>query len=326
MEPVFSLLSPKAAARALGVSEASVKRWCDRGLLESTRTVGGHRKISTGEIVHFARVHGSLLAAPEQLALTFSHSTAEATSPDSALRFAEQLLAGDVLAARQTLFDRYLGGQPLSVLFDEVISIAFRIIGERWSRSLADIYQERRACHIVLSLFQELKQYLRAGLSGRLAIGGTVFGDDYEIPSAMAELVLRADRYQTQNLGTSVPFQSLANAVRDLKPQLFWLSVSHIGDEDDFVNDFADFNSVCVGCGTALVVGGRALTDAVRPRLVYTAYCDTMQQLATFTAHFRPPKSASQSRTQGLPPDIRVPNAMRRTNRKGTNKGRPPAT
>ena len=38
--------SPKEIAKALGVSQASIKRWVDRGLIEAEKTAGGHRRIS----------------------------------------------------------------------------------------------------------------------------------------------------------------------------------------------------------------------------------------------------------------------------------------
>ena len=39
-QPENEDLSPKQVALALGVSEASLKRWCDKGFLDSTRTAG----------------------------------------------------------------------------------------------------------------------------------------------------------------------------------------------------------------------------------------------------------------------------------------------
>lgn len=287
MTPNHSHLSPKSAARSLGVSESSVKRWCDQGLIESTRTAGGHRKITTAEIVHFAQQHGSLLASPDQLELALSHPRLASPSADSAIEFAGQLLTGDALTVRGTLITRFLNKEPLGVLFDELVTQAFRIIGERWSCSSADVYQERRGCQIILSLFADLKQYLRPGLPGQLAIGATTSDDQYELPSAMAELVLREQQFQTQNLGMGIPFHSLSTAVNDLRPRLFWLSVSHIADEATFVQGFKELSSACSAQGTVLVVGGRALNATLRPRLVYSAYCDTMQQLATLAGNLQ---------------------------------------
>ncbi|WP_010585743.1 MerR family transcriptional regulator [Schlesneria paludicola] len=321
MESTHSLLSPKSAALALGVSESSVKRWCDRGLIETIRTAGGHRKIATGEIIHFAQKHGSLLAAPERMVLSLPAVSAETSIADTATQFAEHLLAGDALAVRQILIGRFLRKEPLSLLFDNLITVAFRIIGARWSCSSADVYQERRGCSIVLDVFQELKEYLRPGLPRQFAIGATTTDDHYEIPSAMAELVLRTQRYQTQNLGTAIPFHSLAKAVKDLQPQLFWLSASHIADEADFIKGFEKLSSACSENETALVVGGRALSDAIRPRLVYSAYCDTMQQLATFAASVQRLKTGPNAAGRKRP--VRTPNAMRRGGDRNADKRRP---
>ena len=115
-----------------------------------------------------------------------------------------------------------------------------------------------------------------------LAIGGTIEGDLYSLPSAMVELVLRDAGFHATSLGTSIPFASLIKAVQETKPKLFWLSVSHIRDGLDFVAEFAALSQACTAAGTALVVGGRALTDDLRQRMTYSAYCDTMQHLEAF--------------------------------------------
>jgi MerR family transcriptional regulator, light-induced transcriptional regulator len=59
------LLSPKQVARALGVSESSLKRWCDQGLIATVRTAGGHRKMASAEVMRYIREHNLPLVSPE---------------------------------------------------------------------------------------------------------------------------------------------------------------------------------------------------------------------------------------------------------------------
>ena len=51
--PAGQLLSPKQVARALGVSESSLKRWCDKGLIPTERTAGGHRRLPLAGVLDF---------------------------------------------------------------------------------------------------------------------------------------------------------------------------------------------------------------------------------------------------------------------------------
>jgi methanogenic corrinoid protein MtbC1 len=199
-----------------------------------------------------------------------------------AQRLVDALLAGDELVARQIVFDLYLAKHSRSVIFDEVIAAAFREIGDRWECHEADVYQERRACEIALRVLFDLRRVQQVPERKWLATGGTTEGDQYSLPSAMAELVLRDAGFYAISLGTSIPFVSLVKAVQETKPKLFWLSVSHIREGLDFVAEFAALSQACTAANTALVVGGRALTEELRQRMTYSAYCDTMQHLEAF--------------------------------------------
>lgn len=282
MKNASDIISPKQVARAIGVSESSLKRWCDQGLIQSVRTAGGHRKMNIAEVLRYVREQNHKLVSPEILGLPPVSDHASTGVTHGAQRLVDALLAGDELVARQIVFDLYLAKHSRSVIFDEVIAAAFREIGDRWACHDAEVYQERRACEIALRVLFDLRRVQQVPEGKWLATGGTIEGDLYSLPSAMAELVLRDAGFYATSLGTSIPVFSLVKAVQETRPKLFWLSVSHIRDGLDFVTEFTALSQACVTAGTALAVGGRALTADLRTRMTYSAYCDNMQHLEAF--------------------------------------------
>lgn len=277
-----ALISPRQAARAIGVSESSLKRWCDRGLITTVRTVGGHRKMATSDVVRFLRERQGRVVAPEVLGLPPTSLKAELSLSRGGPLLAEALLTGDEDAARRIVFDLYLAKHSISAIGDSVIAQAFRIIGDRWACREADVYQERRGCEIVLRILHELRQTQSVPVNAWPAIGATFSGDYYSLPLTMTESVLRSVGFHATILGNSLPPESLVQAVCDLRPKLFFVSVSHIADEAKFSADFSRLSEECRVAETALVVGGRALNETLRPQLAYSAFCDTLKQLELF--------------------------------------------
>lgn len=229
---------------------------------------------------------------------------------DSRPRLVDALLAGDELVARQIVFDLYLAKHSRSVIFDEVFAAAFREIGDRWACHDVDVYQERRGCEIALNILFDLRRVQQVPDRKWLAIGGTIEGDQYSLPSAMAELVLRDCGFYATSLGTSIPFASLIKAVESTQPKLFWLSVSHIREGLDFVAEFSALSQACTAAGAALVVGGRALTEGLRQRMTYAAFCDTMQHLESFAQTLHRTLSSGPSPRQRTKP--RTPGRVQR--------------
>lgn len=302
MPSATDLISPKQAARALGVSESSLKRWCDRGLLQAVRTAGGHRKLPTADVLRFVREHQHRVIAPEVLGLPPTSEGAELGLTRGGLRLAEALLAGDEESARRIVFDLYLAKHSIAAIGDGVMARAFREIGDRWACREAEIYQERHGCEIVLRILHELRRSQIVPPGAPRAVGATLSGDPYSLPLTLAETVLRSVGFEAIMLGTSIPMESLLNAVRDLQPRLFFISVSHVADEERIVEEFARLSTACQTQGTALVVGGRMLSESLRPRLTYSAFCDTLQQLESFAAALarpskRPRRSSTTSRS-----------------------------
>lgn len=281
---VKELVTPKQVAQAIGVSESSVKRWCDQGLIPTIRTAGGHRRLPINAVLSYLRHSGQQLVAPEVLGLPPATIGASDWKLEREReRLIEALTSGNEQVCTQIIINLYLSRHSAGVICDEVLASAFHAIGDRWSCGDVAVYQERRSCELCLHILHELRRMV-APLpnDAPMAVGGTLDGDPYTLATAMAELTLRDVGWRASSLGNMLPFNTLRWAICELRPRLFWLSVSSIRDEAVFQSEFEKLYETASEQGTALVVGGAALTEDVRRRLRYSSFCDTFQQLDAF--------------------------------------------
>jgi methanogenic corrinoid protein MtbC1 len=281
------LLTPKQVARAIDVSESSVKRWCDKGVIPTQYTAGGHRRITMPGLIEFLRGCKYELVHPEALGLPPTSGQTTRVIERAREQLTEALIAGDEPRCRQIAIDLYLAEHSVSIICDDVFAAAFREIGDRWACGDAEVYQERRGCEISLRVLHELRSLLPTpSADAPLAIGGAASGDQYSLSTTMVELVLRDVKWNAISLGDNLPTATLAAAIRAHRPKLFWLSCSHVTDESEFLAGYGDLYDE-FGLDVAFVVGGYALTDQVRQRMKYSAYCDNMQHLEGFAETLR---------------------------------------
>lgn len=282
------LYSPKQVAVALAASESSVKRWCDRGVIPTIRTHGGHRRISLDGLRAFTKATGRELVDPEVLGLPqlFCDRATKVPGDDDQLQsdFRIALAVGDEDRCRELLLQVSAASTRSSRVASSMICDAMQGIGNAWDCDELDPYQERRACDICIRLINELRSKLATiPQDAPVAMGGTLGGDPYQLSTALVELTLREQGWDATSIGANLPVESFLQAAHDFQPKMVWLSVSAIDQVDDFVeqqNRLADG----LGDGVALVIGGRALSDAIRPRLKYTAFCDSLQHLDELAA------------------------------------------
>lgn len=275
-------INPKQVAVALGVSEASIKRWCDQGLINASRTAGGHRRIIIADVVKFVREHGHAAVKPEVLGLP--HAMAEKIAPDEAQAIAlKALTTGDTSLFQRIVFDAFLGGERVASIADRLIAPVFEKIGSAWEHGSLEVYQEHRAVEICSRTLHLLGASISQPIAGApSAIGGTIQGDRYSMPSTLAELVLRECGWRAQSIGCDQPASTIAAAVIAEKPRLVWVGFSHQREGSGFVEEYRAIYEAAQSCGAAVVVGGRALTDEYRRSMVYSMFCDTLKHLESF--------------------------------------------
>lgn len=276
------LLTTGEVARAIQVSESSVKRWCGRGVLAAQYTAGGHRRIPVRELVKFLKSSQRTLVQPELIgwpaATTPRHRGLDLAAAD----WTEALLQGDREQCRRIALGLYLARHRLSTICDTVLAKSLDSIGRRWEEGAAEVFRERRACEITQRVLYELWSLIDVPPhDAPLAMGGTTEGDHYSLATTMIELVLRDAGWNAVSLGSHLPFGTLSSAIRTHRPRMFWLSCSHISDEAQFLGGYAALYDQ-FGRDVSFVVGGRALSEPLRRQMDFATYGRTLGELEAF--------------------------------------------
>jgi excisionase family DNA binding protein len=277
------LVTPRQIAEATGISESTIKRWCDRGVLSAARTPGGHRRLHLADVLRALRERGSPILHPEAFGLPTLGPIRPEHLPELRKQLLEALLAADRDQVAKLFFGLVFGGTSVAQLADQLIAPVFAELGQLWECGHLEVYREREACEIVEEALLGLKRLLPPPAeSAPLAMGGSLAGDYYLLPSRLAELVLLQNRWNARNLGFNLPEDTCVEAIRAARPEIFWLSISHVAEERNLLPIFEKISSAAEASKTLLVIGGRALSDFLRYHLRYSAYCPDMQHLELF--------------------------------------------
>ena len=272
-------LTPKKVALAIGVSESSMKRWCDRGLIDFQTTAGGHRRLLQKSVIDFVRNSKHSLVRSELLGLPAGIRPSDRDQLTAKLDFLTAVLDGQEQVARQIVFELFISGLTIADIGDKIVRESFSEIGRQWECGRLEIFRERRACEITLRVLSELRTFLpEPHENAPIAIGGSPGKSGYTLPTMLIEMLFLERGWRAQSLGSNLPFSTLMEAVQNQRPRLFWLSVSHVEDENTFLAEFKQFRQA-VPRETVLAVGGNALTAQLRQKMQFSAYGDTLKQL-----------------------------------------------
>ncbi len=273
-------------ARLCRVSDATVKRWEEAGLLKSERTSGGHRRFRPEEVARFQRDHGLGLKqshGDESVTRTTKRVRDKTNYSDSA--FLQTLIAGGEEAAANVFITAHLEGKPLTEIIDCLVCPAMREIGELWHQNEISVAQEHLATRTAVSALYKLRNALPVPeMQNRLAICCAMDGDLHELPTLLAQMTIENEGFEVINFGAATPLYTLVDEVARHSPNLVCISAAVINDLERLSRDYKDFREKIAKLKIPVLLGGRVFeNEHVRKRFESEFYARSFTDVAKFT-------------------------------------------
>ena len=280
-------LSPRAFAESVGLSESSIRRWVDSGIIRATKTAGGHRRISIAEALKLIRGRGLHVVRPDLLALDAEGLDA-ADSPDRVTDRLYRLFSdGQASEACALVTSLFVQGWSAAEICDGPLRESMQRIGEMQQDDATGIFIEHRASENCVRVLNHLSGYIGSNRDAPVALGGALAGDLFQIPSLMASVVLSAEGFQSINTGADTPLDALRAAVACQQPILVWLSMSVSTIPPTVISRVRVFASELERAGVSLVVGGRGVKRCRSSLPPSVHHASTMRELAAFARGLR---------------------------------------
>jgi MerR family transcriptional regulator, light-induced transcriptional regulator len=242
----MELLSTREVAAWLGVSEATVKRWSDAGMITCIRTPGGHRKFRKSDVRKVVEGSGDA-----------EHAHAGAEREHQPTLMDGFLLRGDIAAAAALMQSQGLAAEALAHVCDTIFAPSLAEIGRKWAIGEMSIAEEHVASNVVLeAVAQTLSRLPAPPPRAPLILLACVGTEQHDIGLRMARLVAHANGFATLLLGGSVPVADLMMLLNRSKPTVIGLSASPAMNQDEVRGHLGVLSSATRTLGVKLIVGG----------------------------------------------------------------------
>jgi excisionase family DNA binding protein len=278
-------LTTKEVARLCRVSDATVKRWEDAGLLQSERTSGGHRRFRVEEVVRFQREQNLGLKKSHGDESVVSVAARRENKHSSGTPFFRCLIAGCEEAAANLLIGEYLKDRTMTEIFDDFVCPAMRTVGELWLKGKLTISQEHLATRTAQNSIYKLRNSLPVPtMTDKLAVCCSIEGDFHELPAYLAQVTIENEGWEVLNFGANTPFKCLAKEIFQHSPQLICLSATIITDVEIIVRDYKCFAERVGRLKIPIILGGRVFKDkSIRKLFPADFFAHSFADITKFT-------------------------------------------
>lgn len=281
MDP--NCLTTKDVARLCKVSDATVKRWEEAGLIRSERTSGGHRRFRAEEVARFQKeIRLGLKQAPGDESVVTAATRRRVSKDLSDCELFHSLIAGQEEEAANFLISEFLAGSSLTEIFDTFVSDTMRTIGELWYEGKLSVAQEHLATRAALCAVHKLRGIVPVEeRCGKLAFCLAVEGDFHELSTHLVQMTFESCGWEVMNFGSNTPLYSIIDEAVHHSPEMICVSSTVMNDVERISHDFKSFRQRLRAQNIPVVLGGRAFEDKVmQARFSAEYYPKTFSELA----------------------------------------------
>lgn len=280
------ILTTKEVARLCRVSDATVKRWEEAGLLRSERTNGGHRRFRTDEITRFQReMNLGLKQCHGDDSAIKAATTRRTRKTDCRTSLFHTLIAGREEESSEMLIHAFLHGEMLPDIFDGVMRETMTQIGEMWVRGELTIAQEHLATRTLMNALQKLRAIVPVPkMNDKLAMCCAVEGDFHELPTHLIQITLESLGWEVLNFGANTPLFALADEVSQHAPEMVCIASTVMPDLERLSRDYKKLRNDLTKMNVAVVLGGRGFSDEnIKQRFPADLHAGSFSELLSFS-------------------------------------------
>ncbi len=288
-------LTTRQVALALGVSDASLKRWCDKGLIPTIRTAGGHRRLNVSGVIQYLLRSGHPLLRPDLLGLPAPSGSAAEAIQRGRRQMRRALLEGDEATFRRMGHNLIQAGVRARDLFDRAILPLVDGFHVTTDQPPIRPWQQQAALASIERWIHDLRPRHEVAPSNRpMSYGCAGPGAPSQLLSLMIDLVLRELGQPARSIGQGLSAGALADAVTALRPRIFWLALHHSPNAGEFLAGIEALAAAARASGTTLLICAPDLPHATRQDVNFVNHCATMAQVAIFAGTFSPAVGAAR--------------------------------
>ena len=281
MDP--NCLTTKDVARLCKVSDATVKRWAESGLIRSERTSGGHRRFRADEVARFQKEQKlGVKHSPGDESVVTAATRRRVNRELSEREMFHSLVNGKEEEVANLLIKEFLGGASLGKIFDDSVASTMQRIGELWFEGKVSVAHEHLATRAALCAVHKLRSVVPVqNYCKKLMFCFAIEGDFHELSSHLAQMVFESEGWEVMNFGANTPLFAVADEVIHHSPELICISSTIMTDVERFSRDYEAFRKKIRSRTIPIVLGGRAFEDPkIHKRFPADHYPENFEELS----------------------------------------------
>ena len=216
-EPKF--FSTKQAAAYLEISESSIKRWEDSGVIPATKTTGGHRRIESSDLFEFIQTRKKQLHSTKKLK--------DSKIEDVQKEYYKAMMEGDIAKLSHIVTSQFVKFMHIGNLIDQIIYPSFLELR-------IECPHPNEICRVLHRAIDQTKNilefvapnYKRPLVNQKASVLCLDIGYDVDgLPTYFAEYAI-GTQFNVIQIGTNPVKEVIQGAIEQENPKYVWVSAN----------------------------------------------------------------------------------------------------